>query len=279
MPAPPPVRPPPSVATASSIEDLTTEDIVFGAICMATGLLMCVAGYMVFTVLTFLAGFFTGYWVCFAIMESIDVQYGEQEELIIFLSCLAAGVLIGLLVVYFSSVGVFFVGAEAGFVLACWILSFVDADAPIQQTTYRWILIAGIVRERFSRHALFVSMRRPPHCPCLTRAFGLGHAAQALVVGIVAVCIQRPMVIAGSSVLGAYLLFYGIDVFAQTGYAATMDAILRGEPVPTPLNTPTIAMLASAAVAALLGMVIQARISRDKDHTKVAPRNEYVQIN
>ena len=130
----------------AAIEDLTTEEIIFAVICMATGLLMCFFGYATFKIIIFLAGFYMGYWICYAIMESINVDYGPDEELIIFCSCLGAGLLVGLILLYLTTVGIVVLGALAGFFLACWILSFIDSSSPIHEELYTWIFICGAVR-------------------------------------------------------------------------------------------------------------------------------------
>ena len=116
-----------------------------------------------------------------------------------------------------------------------------------------------------------------PACLCTPLPYA-ARSLQALVVATIAVCWQKPIIIAASAFLGAYFLFYGIDEFAQTGFAETLEQIMRGEPIPT-LETPTILMLAFAAVTAVLGVLVQIRTSRGKDHRQKTSDTVYIQIN
>jgi hypothetical protein len=171
-----------SGAGSGVAESLTPEDITFGVICIVTGLVLLFFGYALFKVAVFLAGFYMGYWVCFAIMESINVDYGDQETLIIFISCLVAGLLVGLLLLYLTTVGIFILGALTGFFLACWILSFVDPSAPVQEPLYRWLLIGGMVRGHPRARA------PPADTPRLTRTLR-GCGVCVFVRACVCVCV------------------------------------------------------------------------------------------
>ena len=95
---------------------------------------------------------------------------------------------------------------------------------------------------------------------------------------MIAVCWQKPLIIAASAFLGAYYLFYGIDAFANTGFAETLNQILRGEPV-SDLETNTILMLTFSAVTAVLGVLIQIKTSKGKDHRQKNSDTVYIQIN
>jgi membrane protein implicated in regulation of membrane protease activity len=99
-----------------------------------------------------------------------------------------------------------------------------------------------------------------------------------VVVGVIAVCWQKPLIIMTTAFLGAYFLFYGIDVFAATGFAAAVESILRGEPTGE-LATETLLMLIFAGVAAVLGALVQLRTGRDKDHRQKTADTVYIKIN
>ena len=121
---------------------------------MLTGLAMCFTGYRIFKVLIFLSGFYLGYWLCYSIMTGIDVDYGSSEDIIIFCSCIGAGILFGLALLYLVTVGIFVLGGLAGFFMAWWILSFIESSSPIHEPLYTWIFVVGLVtgaRERARR--------------------------------------------------------------------------------------------------------------------------------
>ena len=97
-------------------------------------------------------------------------------------------------------------------------------------------------------------------------------------VGIIAVCWQRPLIIACSAFVGAYTLFLGIDMFANTGFADAVELMIKGEPLP-PLETDTILMLVFSAVTCLVGVAVQFRSSRDYDHRQKETDVVYIKIN
>ena len=70
--------------------DLETSDAIFGAVLIVAGLMFLFFGYRLFKAVVFLAGFFFGYWLCYTIMVAINVDYGENEEWIIFGSSMGA---------------------------------------------------------------------------------------------------------------------------------------------------------------------------------------------
>jgi len=219
--------------------DLTPEEIVLGIICILTGLVMCFAGYRFLKVLLFLTGFYVGYWLCYSIMTNV----ADYENWIYFVSSLAAGIILGCIMIFILPLGIFCIGALAGFFLSIWILSFVSADAAIQEDTYRWIFIVGM----------------------------------ALVFGVIAIFVQKILIIVSSSFVGAYLLFYGIDIYAMTGFYNAVQIIIQGESLP-PLTDACIAMLACSFATAILGVIVQTVTTRDRDHTK--PNGAvYVKIN
>jgi hypothetical protein len=230
--------------TALGVDDLSPEEITFGVICMVTGLGMCFAGYFLFKPLIFCAGFYMGYWICYIIMENIDVDYGANEDLIIFFSSVGAGLLFGLLLIFVIHLGIFILGCLAGFFVAIWILSLVDPTAPIQEDLWRWLLIGGM----------------------------------ALVCGVISLVWQKPLIIFSSSLVGSYLLYYGIDTFAQTGFAQSVELILKGQP-PSELETEEIIMLIAALATAIIGIFFQFRTTRNRDHRQKTKDAVYVQIN
>jgi len=226
-----------------SASDLTPDEIILGIICIITGLVMCFAGYRFLKALIFLTGFYVGYWTCYAIMTNVNADYGEYENWILFGTSIGAGLIVGLILIFILPLGIFLLGALAGFFLAIWILSLVSSDATIQETTYRWIFIGGM----------------------------------ALVGGVIAILLQKIVIIISSSFVGSYLLFYGIDIYAMTGFYNAMQSIVRGEILP-PLTDACIAMLACSFATAILGVIVQIITNRNRDHTKPGGA-VYVKIN
>lgn len=238
-----------AMAQGTEPPKFTSDEIVLAVLCMITGLYLCFAGYRIVKVLLFLTGFYVGYWLCYSIMTGIDVDYGENEEWIIFGSSVGAGLLVGLVLLCLMQLGIFLLGCLWGFMLALWILSFVDPNSPlITEPAYKWLFIGGI----------------------------------SLVTGILALVFQKPIIIIASSYVGSYILFYGIDVFAQTGFYDAAQRIIRGEkPVVDQCGDSCIIMLCACVVTCVLGIIVQFATNRNRNHNdeKTSNGNVYIKIN
>ena len=96
--------------------------------------------------------------------------------------------------------------------------------------------------------------------------------------GIISLCWQKPLIILCSAFMGAFLLFYGIDMFAQTGFADNIEALFDGEGLED-MDTDELLMLIFAPLTSLLGILAQIRLSRGKDHRQKDKDPIYIQIN
>lgn len=155
-------------------------------------------------------------------------QWGEKRDLIYILTCLVAGLIGGMLLGYFYKVGVFGIGVLGGLALSSYALVFVSSFTPI---TY------GV------RIAVMILC--------------------ALIGGVLISQAERHIVIVGSSLFGAMAFMYGLDMFANTGYADLLELLSRTEiqeewkTLQQGLGQAVYGMLAGVVALFLLGVFVQ----------------------
>lgn len=101
-------------------------------------------------ILVFITGMYIGYWLCYSIMYNIDVDYGANEEWIIFGVSLGVGLIFGVLLVCIQiclfNLGIFFIGFLSGFMMSLWILSLMDPKSPlVSDDLSKWLFLIGVV--------------------------------------------------------------------------------------------------------------------------------------
>mmetsp|Transcript_40491 Transcript_40491/g.56261 ORF Transcript_40491/g.56261 Transcript_40491/m.56261 type:complete len:239 (+) Transcript_40491:142-858(+) len=146
--------------------------IVQGALGILIGIVLCFAGYALFTALLFMVGFFLGYVVAY------DLLLDETGLWILWvvLISIAAGFVAGILTKIFWKAAVFCAGAIGGFLLASMIQSS-TSDGLIDPIWALWLFLGGL----------------------------------ALICGILAVIFIRPAIICLTAFCGAFGIIAGID--------------------------------------------------------------------
>lgn len=222
------------VGVMNDEEALAAADIIFGIVCMLAGILMLCFGYRLFKIVMFLAGFFFGYWLCYTIMVAVGLGGVENEEWIIFGCSLGTVVARSASRHAHSFVCTLFrrrsslwfadrVPLHCGHLPARpagWLLLWhLDPDVHSRRRGHPCLAVAMGLQLRPGAHpvAFFFLKER------VTKLFA---GAQGLVVGVIAIVWQKPLIIVSSSFVGSYMLFYGIDVFADTGFKDAMQLIL-----------------------------------------------------
>jgi len=205
------------------VANFTWEEAVFACLCMLAGLFLCFLGLKIFIATVVLAGVFLGYVIMYAILINCDVT---NEAALVFGS-LAFGIVFGVIMVFmlkkFLKGVLFLIGFLAGFFFAIWILSWASSEGhSIESDAWRWVTIILI----------------------------------AIIGGIITVALPKILIAVGTSMFGSYLVFYGIDIFAQTGYADAFRVILSGDPH-LPFDDVMYAMLACNGVLCGLGILVQ----------------------
>ncbi|KCV72554.1 hypothetical protein H696_00145 [Fonticula alba] len=239
------------MAAYASATSISAEAIILGIVCILIGLLMTFAGYRLYKIVLFVAAFLLGYWVCYTIMVNANNDYGDNEDWILFGSSVGAGLLTAIVVMLLVSclvpLGLFVLGALGGFFLAIWILSFIDPNSAIHEDEWRWLFICGMM----------------------------------LLVGVLAAVLRKPIIVTTTAISGAFVLFYGIDQFAETGFADLVENVLNhGRDIqPGPLSDAEIAMLSCCAATAVLGIIVQIVTTRRLKNQERSKRSAYEMIN
>mmetsp|Transcript_747 Transcript_747/g.1722 ORF Transcript_747/g.1722 Transcript_747/m.1722 type:complete len:244 (-) Transcript_747:73-804(-) len=149
--------------------------LVAASLCILFGLLLCFAGYFLFRIAIFLTTFLA---VASLLYPAIVEPVTDLEPWLAGLIAILAGLVIALLALCIWPIGVFLTGAWAGFLIGCVIMSTVNG---------------GLIQVDWGAY-LFLSL-------------------MALLCGILAVILQRPVVILATAISGAYLFLAGIDGF------------------------------------------------------------------
>lgn len=198
---------------------LTWQPIILGIVAILTGIYFCFFGYRFFRLTMFVVGF----WFFGNIAYIILSQAGVANSTVLLIVSIAIGIVLGLLLALCYQVGIYLLGALAGYTLALWILSF-KAGGVIPGRTGQIIFIVVLV-----------------------------------ILGVaLSIFFERFLLIFATSFLGAFLIIFGIDIFARTGYVNILNGILGGS-VSSLQNEPwqVYAMLAATFVLFLIGVAVQ----------------------
>ncbi|ORX94154.1 hypothetical protein K493DRAFT_315623 [Basidiobolus meristosporus CBS 931.73] len=219
-----------AVAAQSKVGDyaITPQTSVIAIVMIVVGFFFCFFGHRFFKTVIFLAGFvavgFLAYVTCYKIS---DPNTGTKSTIYLVVA-VVAGILGGCLFMCVWKLGIAAIGALGGFALGMFILSLGDG-----------MLIAGST----GRVMFIIAL---------------------IVVGIVGIFFfEKHVVIVGTAMAGAYMLIVGIDYFIGTGFTQHLVAFLNGAgQVFYHTNGRVYAMLASMAVLAVIGAVVQYRSFR-----------------
>ncbi|KAJ3126100.1 hypothetical protein HK098_007898 [Nowakowskiella sp. JEL0407] len=182
-----------------TVQGLNWSTGTAGIILICTGLVMAFFGYMLFKVVLFIAGFlgfgalaYVGLNVIRANFPSTAEAFANNGAVIYLIVVLVVGALGGGLTVCLWRVGLSVIGGLLGFVIATTIQQAVDGGL-IKSEVGRIIFIAAIV----------------------------------IVFAIAIHFLERPLLIVGTAVPGAYAAVWGVDVFVQTGFKDAVVVLLQ----------------------------------------------------
>uniref|UniRef100_A0A7S4N5H0 Transmembrane protein 198 n=1 Tax=Paramoeba aestuarina TaxID=180227 RepID=A0A7S4N5H0_9EUKA len=155
------------------------------------GIILCFAGYAVFTPLLISVGFFLGFYVVYTIL----LTQTTLALWIVILISLAAGVGVGVLTKIFWKVGVFLAGAIGGFLLGNFIQN-TTSDGLIGPLWALWLVIAALM----------------------------------LIGGVLAVFFVKPAIIVATAFCGAFGIMAGTDTFIGDQVLFGLDFIHLDDP-------------------------------------------------
>ena len=221
-------HPPHRRCTALTTAPIEVSAGIVAGVSIAVGLVLVFFGYRIFRVAL---GLGTVYFV-YAIFYSLLVGVGVTESAVICWTSLAVGLVAGLIMMCFYKLGIFILGCVAGGSFAVWLLSWTDVPF-ITSIAWRWGFIIVI----------------------------------AIIFGILALLLIKVIAVISTAWVGSFVAFVGIDVFAQTGFAQSVSEILSGKtPESSQFSPACYGMLIGCVVLAVLGMLVQFKVTGTGDH-------------
>lgn len=212
----------------SSWDDVDMSSTVYGVVAVLLGFVFLFFGIRLFRTILALAGFAACAILAYVLLTNIGdfVGFGVHRSWIVLGVCAAAGVAGGLLALWLWTAALVALGALGGFGLSLFVLSM---------------------------HAFSASF--------------LPFFMTALVVlgGLLAVLLERKIIVVATAMSGAVAVSSGIDVFAKTGFNNALEQLVRNHAVAD--GEPRMYwMLVACGGAAVVGMVVQFLTTRVKGH-------------
>ncbi|KAI8905623.1 hypothetical protein EDD86DRAFT_68431 [Gorgonomyces haynaldii] len=231
---------PNQVTTADVAQAFSGQSIASGILLIVSGFVLSFFGFRLFKPTLFLAGMALFTFLGYVLLVRVEPSAGyNPRETILLLGSLAIGLVGGFLAFFFFNLGVTILGALGGASLAMFLLSW---------------KVNGII-EGATGQAIFI-------------------AVFALIFAVAIHFIEKPVIIGSTSILGAHLLFNGIDVFAQVGFAQAQRRFLGGD-VKLPKNEQiinqdgkTYGLLVGMLVFIAIAIVVQFRMTRERKSFK-----------
>ncbi|KAG9306466.1 hypothetical protein G9A89_003576 [Geosiphon pyriformis] len=184
-----------SQQNSDNASKITVHSTILGILLIALGFVYCFFGRRFFRVTIFILGFYIGSIIAWVILTNAEPSkgYGKGAATILLVVSLVFGLLIGLLAVCCADFAVYMLGGLGGYVLAIFILAWGN-DGIITSKAGRIIfilafIIAGVI---------------------LTMLF------------------KNILIILSTSLIGAYSIILGIDIFARTGFKESVRHFMDG---------------------------------------------------
>ncbi|KAI8892940.1 hypothetical protein BC833DRAFT_625349 [Globomyces pollinis-pini] len=207
-------------------------DFIFAILSILIGALLIFSGLKVFRATLFILGFFFFSNLSYGLLLRYEPAGGYgQRTWILLLVPFAIGILGGILSRTIWKFGISLAGFLGGMTVAMMILG-VKENGLIENDVARLIFII---------------------------VFGI---AGAVLVNI----FEKPSLIGGTSLIGSYALFFGLDYFLKTGFRATVKGLLTGTTSVGEIQyqpTAVLLMLAGVVVFTGVGIAYQYRTTRD----------------
>ncbi|KAI9014645.1 hypothetical protein BC832DRAFT_161719 [Gaertneriomyces semiglobifer] len=222
-------------AATSAKAAITAHTGVLGAITIIAGLILLFLGHRLFYPTLFLGGFYLFGSIGYAILVNVEPAggYGSNRDTILLVGSLAIGLVGGIISVCLVKFGLACIGAAGGVALGLFILSLKDGG-----------LFGGIAKTIF----LIV---------------------MGIVGAIVILWLVKPAVIVTTSVLGAYSIMFGVDVFTRKGFHDATRRFFSSSNKPNfdvyTRDGAVLAQLISVVVLAIIGIIVQWRANRNRD--------------
>jgi MFS family permease len=218
--------------------DLTPEqqeyfDLAWGIAFIVFGLVFVVFGYRIFRITLFIIGAIAGAATAYLLLQT----HAQLALFLVLIIAGASGIILGLMFVCIFYLGLFALGAMLGCVLAGIVLATPLGTSLVTLAWVHWLVLVG-------SSALF---------------------------GILALVFQKPLLIVATSIYGAYLIAFAVAALwvPQSNFAQIIPHLFNAKDFPfnpTASNWLPFVFIAGIAVVAILGIVVQARVTARKYH-------------
>ncbi|CAG8467332.1 8909_t:CDS:2 [Diversispora eburnea] len=213
-------------AEGNSGTSVTIQSVILGIILIVTGVVFCFFGRRIWRLTLFLLGFYIGCifgWIILTNFEPDDGYGGSASPTIMLVLSLVFGLVGGLLFVFCASIAIWLLGALAGYALAMFLLSWSSG---------------GIIHSKTGQIIFIVIF--------------------ALAGLLLTFFFEEHVIIIGTSFIGSYALFIGIDMFANTGFYNSVRAFMDGNhDIDYEANTKVYLMLVGMIVVFVIGALCQ----------------------
>ncbi|KAJ3012258.1 hypothetical protein HKX48_006361 [Thoreauomyces humboldtii] len=208
----------------AKLRSINAYNTVGAIILIATGLFFVFSGHQLFKLVLFIAGAYTGGILAFAALSAIENHghsFGSSRDLWFLIASLVLGLIVGTLFLCVWKLGLVAVGGVLGFTLSMMILSLASN---------------GLISHGVGRTIFIIVM---------------------VLIGAVAILfLERPVLIIGTSVTGAFAVAWGVDVFVRQGLVEATQQFVAGQGVYVP-NTWVYVELGGVVALALVGILVQ----------------------
>lgn len=207
---------------------LAVNSTMVGVIFLITGLLLLALGRVIFRISLALVGGYLFAWFGFLLLTFLNASHDVNVTVGMYWGICLCFALVGALIAYFLyKVGLFFGGGVLGFFMATWILSLgargvIPSDSGRRAFVYVFAVLMAILVLLFEK--MFLNVLLP--------------------------------------IVGAYLTFLGIDVFAKTGFSMVFTMVVSAYSSADIIYRPdghTYGMIAGFVVTAVLGVFVNFR--------------------
>jgi len=217
------------VAQASIFNDRWKQDweehkylapYILSGVGILLGIIVCFLGYRLFRPVLFLAGFLVGAGVCFFVLW----YYTSTGLIVLIFAPLLTGIALGVILVFAISAGIFLLGATLGFLLFTMLVSVRDGGI-VHSEIFNWV----------------------------------GMGVCSIVGGVIALLLQKPLIIMATSVGGAYAVIACIDRYVNGNFSRIIEQLIGNRHIVAAY--PTYIELGACLVLSLLGIIVQYKVT------------------
>ncbi|KAG0274747.1 hypothetical protein BGZ95_009507 [Linnemannia exigua] len=203
---------------------LSWQRVISGGVLLGFGVLLCLFGFRYLRFSLLLTGFIGGGIAAFAILTNTEPDGLWSNRILIYVAvCIAAGLLIGVLMLGLNKYATWILGGAGGLALGVYILSW-RAGGLIHNTAGRIGLMAG--------------------------AAALGM--------FLSIFLGKLTTIFATVLIGGYMFTLGLDMFLRTGFLENYKHLFRtGNNVPYQMYSGIYGMLGVLSLTFLLGYLFQ----------------------